>query len=232
MKDKSKSISIIIIISNLCADLILLFSLTACSLQTNEYTLEDKVTEEIRYLENQLILVVNNFALGKYLEDNEILEDTRNVQEASSRIIVDLAAENIEKDEISKLSEGINNMIDLASLETEGEYLVELNNIFSLFPNFEAKISTDSDVIFNRREKYYTVSSYIAYTVGDKEIAKTQIENLESEYLEKQKSIDYVENHKYNMNKIYLLIEEFKNAIEMDSRVLVKEKYLLLINEL
>lgn len=41
-----------------------------------------------------------------------------------------------------------------------------------------------------------------------------------------------MEEHQYNLNKVYLLIEELKKAIETDSVELVKEKYLFLIDEI
>lgn len=242
--------------------------LTGCSGE-EEYSMSDKITEEIKYMENKMIEIVNNFALGNYemvnsnINDNtntmtnddvntdteadtnldinasvrnlnfdEILKDTRKVEEASNRMMVDLAIENVDNGEITRLSDGINNMLGAVDSGDEMTYLVELNNVFSLFSNYEAKISNDSDEIFERRLKYFTISSYISFLVGDKELAKTQVETLENEYLEKQKGVEYVEEHKYNLNKIYLLIEELKKSIEADSENLVREKYLLLINEI
>lgn len=219
--------------------LVLIFSfilimITGCEFK-EEKTLEDKMEEEIKYTENELVGIVNNFTFEKYLQEddeNKLLQDTRNLEEASNRIMVDLATENIDNSEITNFGEGINKMIDFANNYQDNEYLVELNNLFSLLPNFEAKISNDSDKIFESRLKYYTISSYIAYLVGDFELAKTQVQTLENEFLEKQKSAQYVEEHKYNMNKIYLLIKELKNGIEQDSITIVKEKYLLLIDEI
>ncbi|MBR3697089.1 MAG: hypothetical protein IKM97_02290 [Clostridia bacterium] len=236
-----------------------LIVLTGCS-RDKKYSIEDKVTEEIKYIENILINIVNNFATGNYEvrntnlndESNEgkendienlaieigtyntesILEDTRKIEEASNRIMVDLAIENIDNEDITKFSDGINKMLINISKEDEREYLVELNNVFALLPNFEAKISNNVNDIFERRIKYFTISSFISFSVGDKELAKSQVEKLENEYLEKQKVVEYVEEHKYNLNKIYLLIQELKKAIETDSEALVKEKYLLLIDEI
>ena len=166
------------------------------------------------------------------IDFDKLMGDTRKIEEASNRMMVDLASQNIDNKEITNFSDGINKMIIEASNQDEIRYLVELNNVFSLFPNFVAKISSDSENIFERRLKYYTVSSYISFLIGDKDLSKTQIYTLEKEYLDKQKDIKYVEEHKYNINKIYLLIEELKKAIENDNSELVKEKYLLLINEI
>ena len=215
---------------------IYLFILTGCT-NNKEYSIEDKMSEEINYLENEMIEITNNFVLENYknkesFEFDKLIEDTRKIEDASNRIMVDLASQNISNEEIGKLSDGINKMVIAASEKDELRYLIELNNVFSLFPSFASKITSDNDEIFERRLKYFTISSCISFLVGDKELSKNQIKTLESEYLEKQKDVKYVENHKYNLNKIYLLIEELKKAIENDSEELVKEKYLLLVEEL
>lgn len=222
------------IVNVICILAFMLFVFCGCSLKDEENTLEDKITEEITYMENELVQVVNNFTLGKYEEEesDDILNDTRKIEEASNRIMVDLATENIDNEEITKLGDGINKMITFSTDNLKNEYLVQLNNVFSLLPNFEAKVSNDSDKIFESRLKYFTISSYIAYLVGDTELSKSQVQSLENEFLEKQKSAKYVEEHKYNMNKIYLLIEELKKGIESNSDTLIKEKYLLLIDEI
>ena len=213
--------------------LFILISLTACN-RGEKYSIQDKITEEIKYIENGMIGIIEEISISdsNNIDFDKLMGDTRKIEETSNRMMVDLASQNIDNKEITNFSDGINKMTIEASNQDEIRYLVELNNVFSLFPNFEAKISTDSDDIFERRLKYYTVSSYISFLIGDKDLSKTQIYTLEKEYLDKQKDIKYVEEHKYNINKIYLLIEELKKAIENDNSELVKEKYLLLINEI
>ena len=44
--------------------------------------------------------------------------------------------------------------------------------------------------------------------------------------------INYAQNNEYNLNKLYILIQELKRAVEADSRELVRSKYLLLIEEI
>ena len=213
--------------------LFILISLTACN-RGEKYSIQDKITEEIKYIENGMIGIIEEISISdsNNIDFDKLMGDTRKIEEASNRMMVDLASQNIDNKEITSFSDGINKMIIEASNQDEIRYLVELNNVFSLFPNFVAKISSDSENIFERRLKYYTVSSYISFLIGDKDLSKTQIYTLEKEYLDKQKDIKYVEEHKYNINKIYLLIEELKKAIENDNSELVKEKYLLLINEI
>lgn len=213
--------------------LLVLINLTGCS-RGEKYSVQDKITEEIKYMENEMIGIINDISTfdSNNLDFDKLMKDTRKIEEASNRMMVDLASQNIDNKEITNFSDGINKMIIEASNQDEIRYLVELNNVFSLFPNFVAKISSDSENIFERRLKYYTVSSYISFLIGDKDLSKTQIYTLEKEYLDKQKDIKYVEEHKYNINKIYLLIEELKKAIENDNSELVKEKYLLLIDEI
>ena len=42
----------------------------------------------------------------------------------------------------------------------------------------------------------------------------------------------YAQNNEYNLNKLYISIQELTRAVEADSRELVRSKYLLLIEEI
>ena len=183
---------------------LLLTTLTGCEMSKEEYTIEEKVTQEIKYMENELVGIVNKFVLNSYAEtekeegrndntevnvaldgdgenvenranDNSLArnqfnyealqEDNRKIEKSSNRIMVDLAAANVENAEITKLSDGIGKMTIALENNDEITYLAELNNIFALFPNYEAKISNNSDDIFERRLKYFTISTYIAFSL-------------------------------------------------------------------
>jgi hypothetical protein len=94
------------------------------------------------------------------------------------------------------------------------------------------KYINEGDEAFKQKLKYYTISTYIAYSGDDLDMAKAQVNELEKIYNEKMQSLEYAQNNEYNLNKIYILIQEYKQAIESDSSELIKSKYLLLIDEI
>lgn len=234
--------------------LICLFTLTGCS---NEKTpsLEDKNMAELEFIEGKLLSILNKIVNDEYVvkatseqkeegdDDSEVseqddieweklLDDTRKIESAVATTIVDLTALNIEAGEIAKLSNGINNMIIAIDNKDEKTYLIELNNVYSLIPTYMEKYAGNDERTFKKRIKYYAISTYIAYTDGNLEMAKSQSAELEKIYSEKMQDVSYVQNNEYNLNQIYILIQELRRAVESNNSELVKSKYLLIIEEI
>jgi hypothetical protein len=210
--------------------------LSGCS-NKEEYTVSDKNIEELEYIENNLINIVGKIINNEYITDdifdwNLLLSDTRKVESVIPIVELDLVSLNITSDEISKLSNGINNMIIAIDKKDEKTYLIELNNVYALIPTYMEKYAKDEDEVFKQKLKYYTISTYIAYFDDNLDMAKAQVSELDTIYNEKMQSLEYVQNNEYNLNKIYILIQEYKQAIESDSSELIKSKYLLLIDEI
>lgn len=214
-----------------------MFTLTGCSNQEEKSTLEDKNIAELEYIEGNLITILNKIVKNEYITDDvfdweRLLSDTRKIEDILAVTLVDLASLNIEASEISKLTNGIDNMIVAIDKEDQSSYMIELNNVYALIPTYMEKYSSGKESAFKKRLKYYSISAYVAYSDKNLEMAKSQINELDRIYSEKMQNVEYVQENEYNMNKIYILIQEFKKAIEADSSELVKSKYLLIINEI
>lgn len=212
--------------------------ITGCSVKRDSSTVEDKNLAELEYIETQIIEILNNYiSEGYLLEDGtqdwgEILSDIQNLEEAATVTVVDLTSLNINSDDISALNTGVNNTIIAVENEDERSFLIELNNIYALIPKYLSNYSTDSELVFKKELKYYAISTYIAFVTGDLELSKSQIAEAETAFSEKMQDLEYVESNEYNMSKVYVLIEELKNAVETESAELVRTKYLNLIREI
>lgn len=245
-----KFVSILLILS------LFLIILTGCSNQES-VSLQDKNIAELEYVEKNIVDILNKLVREQYAVEetqekvtNEILEDeidlrrrptlnwekllndTKKIENSIPTILVDLTALNIEATEIAKLSDGVNNMIIAIGNEDEKTYLIELNNVYSLIPTYMEKYAGNNEKTFKKKLKYYAISTYIAYSDGNLEMAKTQSGELERVYSEKMQDMNYVQNNEYNLNKLYILIQELKRAVDSNSSELVKSKYLLIIDEL
>lgn len=245
-----KFVSILLILS------LFLIILTGCSNQES-VSLQDKNIAELEYVEKNIVDILNKLVREQYAVEetqekvtNEILEDeidlrrrptlnwekllndTKKIENSIPTILVDLTALNIEAAEIAKLSDGVNNMIIAIGNEDEKTYLIELNNVYSLIPTYMEKYAGNNEKTFKKKLKYYAISTYIAYSDGNLEMAKTQSGELERVYSEKMQDMNYVQNNEYNLNKLYILIQELKRAVDSNSSELVKSKYLLIIDEI
>ena len=49
---------------------------------------------------------------------------------------------------------------------------------------------------------------------------------------ELMKDNNYARENKYNLNKIYVLLEEYKNSLETQNYDLIRMKYILVVEEL
>lgn len=246
-----KIISLLLILS------IGLVALTGCS-KDEPANLQDKNMKELEYIEGKAVSILNKMIREEYNKDeksetsaNEVLEedvglpivedtfdweklleDTKKIENSIPAILVDLAALNIESGEIARLSDGINNMIIAIDNKDQRAYMIELNNVYSLIPTYMEKYAANDEETFKKRLKYYTMATYISYMDGNLEMAKTQVNELDKAYNDKMQDIEYAQNNEYNLNKLYILIQELKRAVESDSRELVRSKYLLLIDEI
>ncbi len=245
-----KIVSILLLLS------VFLVFLTGCSNQES-VSLQDKNIAELEYVEKNIVDILNKLVREQYAVEetqekvtNEILEDeidlrrrptlnwekllndTKKIENSIPTILVDLTALNIEATEIAKLSDGVNNMIIAIGNEDEKTYLIELNNVYSLIPTYMEKYAGNNEKTFKKKLKYYAISTYIAYSDGNLEMAKTQSGELERVYSEKMQDMNYVQNNEYNLNKLYILIQELKRAVDSNSSELVKSKYLLIIDEI
>lgn len=247
-----KVISLFFILS-LC-----LFTLVGCS-KAEPSSLQEKNMKELEYVEGEAVNILNKMVREEYTKkvdkdftntnevlDEEIglpvqedtldwerlLEDTKKIESSIPTILVDLAALNIEAEDIARLSNGVNNMIIAIDNKDERTYLIELNNVYSLIPTYMEKYAGDKESTFKKRLKYYTIATYISYMDGNLEMARTQVEELDKAYNDKMQDINYAQNNEYNLNKLYILIQELKRAVDADSRELVRSKYLLLIEEI
>lgn len=212
--------------------------LTGCSSE-EQVSIEDKNLAELEYLEDNIVLIMNKFVKNEYFDQDtgtqkweEILADSRKIENGMATTLVDLAMLNIDTEEISKLSTGINNLIIAIEAQDETNLMIELNNIYALIPNYLSKYLKDDELIFKKQLKYYAISTYVGFNMGNIDLANGQISEAETRYSEKMKDVNYVQKNEYNVNKVYVLIQELKNAVSLGSQELVKTKYLLLIDEI
>ena len=216
-----------------------LLILTGCSENEDEMSIEEKNLSELEYLEDNIVLIMNKFVQNEYFDEDagtqkwdDILEDSRKIENAMATTLVDLAMLNIDSAEIAKLSTGINSLIIAIEAQDETNLMVELNNIYALIPNYLSKYLKDDELIFKKQLKYYAISTYVGFSMGNIDLAKGQIAEAETRYSEKMKDVTYVQNNEYNVNKVYVLIQELKAAVDSGSPELVKSKYLLLVEEI
>lgn len=242
MKNLKKSIIYIVIMS------LILLTCTGCSLKkTEENKSKDKTLAEVNYIEDSLIKIINKYAKGEYSKEETVqngtetvttidwdgmLKDEKDLLESLDTVILDLSELDIKNEDVIKLSSEINNLIILTTEENISGVLYKIRDIYSLIPEYMKTFENDTDLINKKNIKRLVISCYSLVVDGKWEEAKTEALNLETKYKEMMNDLKYAENNSYNLNNIYVLVEEFKNSIGLENIELISLKYITLIEKI
>lgn len=231
-----KKISEIFIVS-LTIGLIIL-SLTGCSIKNEEENKsKNKTTSEIDYVEDSIIKIINKYAKGEYLKDDvlewkNILEDEKILMDSVDTIVLDLSEIDIKDEDIIKLSNEINNLIIATKDNDEVKLISKLKDIYLLIPEYLKAIEKDENIINKKRVTSLIISTYDFVNQDRWEDAKKEVVNLENKYKEMMNNLKYAEENSYNLNNIYVLIEEYKNAINLENKELINLKLVNLLEKI
>ena len=217
----------------------LIFILSGCSVdEDGSEKIESKTESEVNYIEDSLLKILNKYAKGEYQkEDNtidweSIKNDEKNLLNSLDTIVLDLSEVNVKNEDIIKLSDEINTLIIVTSEENEIQMISKLKDIYALIPNILQNFEKDQNIINKKRVRSLIISCYSSVVQEKWEDAKIEMNNLENKYKEMMNDLNYAENNSYNLNSVYVLIEELKNAIEIQNREIVNLKYINLIEKI
>lgn len=227
---KITGICIVIIIS--------LFLFTGCNINSDEAkTIDEKINEEVGYIEDEILTLVNRYAKKEYITDNtinweDIAKDCDKINGSIDTIVLDLSETKLSNDEIVTFSNEINNLNIAISNKDESAFIQSCNYLYSLIPGYFEKISDDKNKIDLMKLKSIVISSFVQSNSSDWEGAKTTIGLAETKYKEMMDNIDYMQEYSYNLNKVYILIQELKNAINLEEKDLTRIKYINFIEKI
>ena len=216
----------------------MMITLTGCSLENEEgKTIEDKTNEEITYLEDEILTIINRYAKREYIVENsinwgEIAKDAEKINSSLDTIMLDLSEIKISNEDLITFRNEINNLNIAITNNNEYELLQRCNYLYSLLPTYLEKISNNQNEINIMKLKSLMISSFIQANFFDWENAKTTIVLAENKYKEMMDDVDYMKEYSYNLNKTYILVEEMKNSIELEEADLVRIKYINFIEKI
>ena len=226
----NKTIELICILS------FVLIILTGCTgeIKKSELSLEYKIQEEIEYIEYLIFKISNKYAKGEYLKDDsldwdEILKDERKINDSLDTIVLDLSEKNVENEEILKFSNQLNNLIIVSTNKNEESLLTELANLYYLLPGYFSKINDNHNEREEKEVKSLALRCFANANIDNWDEATNLVNQALEKYLSLMNNVDYIENNSYKMNKIYVLIGELKNAVDIKNIDLVKLKFVTYI---
>ncbi len=211
--------------------------LTGCTIKKDETkSIEEKTDEEISYVEDEILNLVNRYAKKEYISDNgldweTIQKDTENLNNSLDTIVLDLSETKLSNDDLVNFRNELNNVNIAISQKNENEFMQRCSYLYSLLPTYLEKYSSNKNEINNMKLKSLVLSSFIQSNFLDWENAKTTIGLAETKYKEMMDDVDYMKEYSYNLNKTYVLLEELRNAINIEQADLSRIKYINFIEK-
>lgn len=215
---------------------ILLISLTGCQ-NAESKNINDKLNSELEYIEDLIFKIAIKHAKGEYIEDDkikwdDIKRDVSKINDSADTLILDLTEVNVDNKDIIGFSNDLNDLLISISNESQTTILEKLNDMYAKIIIFRQAYLEDKNKIEKNKIKNEVLNIYSLATKNDFIGASTKITETIENYKNLMNNKDYAEENGYNLNKIYILLEEYRNSINTQNYDLIRMKYIITVENL
>lgn len=157
--------------------------------------------------------------------------EIENLNNTWPSIIVDLYKANVDNKKLTEFSDLINTCIGNIKNENRTETLNSLAKLYEYIPVFLEKIASDNKQIELAKTKVEVIKAYVNIDFTNWEELKTSLDRAISNFEPIVNNTSEAEKE-YNIRKAYVLLQEFKNAVDTNDKDLLFMKYKNLMEEL
>lgn len=157
--------------------------------------------------------------------------EIENLNNTWPSIIVDLYKANVDNKKLTEFSDLINTCIGNIKNENRTETLNSLAKLYEYIPVFLEKIVSDNQQVELAKTKVEVIKAYVKIDFANWEELKTSLDRAISNFEPIVNNTNEAEKE-YNIRKAYVLLQEFKNAVDTNDKDLLFMKYKNLMEEL
>ena len=157
--------------------------------------------------------------------------EIENLNNTWPSIIVDLYKANVDNKKLTEFSDLINTCIGNIKNENRTETLNSLAKLYEYIPVFLEKIASDNKQIELAKTKVEVIKAYVNIDFANWEELKTSLDRAISNFEPIVNNTSEAEKE-YSIRKAYVLLQEFKNAVDTNDKDLLFMKYKNLMEEL
>lgn len=220
--------------------IVLVFALllTGCKNDESPERINEKTTKELGYFEERIFEIIIKLEKNEYLNEdnivewNKILEDAEKINKELDNLMLDLSKLSLSNEEIRNLSVYVNNVLLSVNNRNETSLLNELTNLYQTIPKYLKLYEKNENIINQKELKSYILRSYNYAVNNDWVNSNNESLNVENKYNEMISDSSYIEENAYNINKLYILIQEYKTAIGSNNFEVVRLKFIPLVSEI
>lgn len=224
------------ILINFISMFVLLITLTGCSNQKFN-GINEKLDSELGYVEDLIFKIANKHAKKEYEEDGKInwkyiKDDIQKINSIWNTLVIDLTQINVSNEDILSFSNDLNELLITASDESEIGLLEKINDMYKKVIIFKQAYSENKNQIEKNKIKNDVLNIYVLINKGEYSNAKNEINKTVENYKGLMSNMDYANENAYNLNKIYVLLEEYLNSINTENYDLIRMKYIITVEEI
>lgn len=281
---------IIIYVIAIAFIIILIFSIVVyANSQSDEVTLEEKVSTEIDYLSSKLIGILNQFNgfsfIGYDIQSKEEQEQTATSKQSKTdaqknseitdesnasanngsdnnknqilafkgnyptnwnaieyqieeiyhtwnTVVIDLHALNVNSDIILKFSDILNQATEQIKKKDKREAMLQLTNLYALLPEYAKSYQSDPQWANLLQIKSNIIASYSFASNEQWNEAKTKVQEATRLFTERLNSVSNQNQNQATSNKVYILIHELDNAINLKDKEIFFIQYSSMIEKI
>ncbi len=157
--------------------------------------------------------------------------EIENLNNTWPSIIVDLYKANVDNNKLTEFSDLINNCIGNIKNENRTETLNSLAKLYEYIPVFLEKIVPDDQQVELAKTKVEVIKAYVNIDLENWDGLKGNLDSAISNFEPIVNNTNEAEKE-YNIRKAYVLLQEFKNAVDTKDKDLLFMKYKNLMEEL
>lgn len=190
---------------------------------------ENNTQENTKYeIKNNSILAnTNNSIDWEYIKSN-----TESIHSTWATLTIDLHELNVKNEDILNFSNVLDQVTISAKQEDKAATLNNLASLYAYFPSYINQISDDNEKININYTKACVLNSYALVEQDKWEEMKLQVTNAISYFTNVLNNVNGNTQNQSKLSKIYVLLNELNNSIDLKDRDLYMIKYKNVIEEL
>lgn len=157
--------------------------------------------------------------------------EIENLNNTWPSIIVDLYKADVDNNKLTEFSDLINTCIRNIKNENRTETLNSLAKLYEYIPIFLEKVVTDAQQVALAKTKVEVIKAYVNIDFENWDGLKGNLDSAISNFEPIVNNTNEAEKE-YNIRKAYVLLQEFKNAVDTNDKDLLFMKYKNLMEEL
>lgn len=193
----------------------------------------EKTNSQIEYIDYQIIKLLNefdNYSSNHFTQVDIInwdqLEQEVEILYASwNSIIVDFSNLQIDNNALTDFGKKLDNIMINIQNKNINQTLVTISDLYGLLTKFTESYHVDTILKNDIITKNYLIKSYSLLYTDNWTLISENVHNAAKTFYANINMVEISENQKFNLNKIYVAINELKNATSNQNKDLFYIKY-------